>query len=235
MRKTWLFLVVAMILLSFPGVVYSGEFVVPGGIMGVDSLREGMQGTAWTVVKGGEVVSFPVKILSVLPEPTSPRNLILIRASGPVIEKTGGIAAGMSGSPVFVGGKLIGAIGYGWNFSEHEMGLVTPIEDILSIWDWPDRVPGIVLPDLELKDPDNDDPDGSEDETPADLADSGDKMDRELSAPLVGMGYSARSAKRIEEILGMPVVMIPGDIRGNDIPVEFGAVARPGEAVSVLV
>ena len=235
LRKTWLFLVVAMILLSFPGVVYSGEFVVPGGIMGVDSLREGMQGTAWTVVKGGEVVSFPVKILSVLPEPTSPRNLILIRASGPVIEKTGGIAAGMSGSPVFVGGKLIGAIGYGWNYSEHEMGLVTPIEDILSIWDWPDRVPGIVLPDLELKDPDNDDPDGSEDETPADLADSGDKMDRELSAPLVGMGYSARSAKRIEEILGMPVVMIPGDIRGNDIPVEFGAVARPGEAVSVLV
>lgn len=235
MRKKWPFLVAVILLLSVPGVVYPGEFVVPGGIMDVGSLREGMQGTAWTVIKGGEVVSFPVEILSVLPEPTSPRNLILVRASGPVIEKTGGIAAGMSGSPVFVGGKLIGAIGYGWNYSEHEMGLVTPIEDILRIWNWPDRVPEMVLPDLELEDLDEGSPDGSGDELPDDLADSGDKIDQELSAPLIGMGYSARSAKRIEEILGKPVVMIPGDIRGTDIPVEFGAVARPGEAVSVLV
>ena len=82
-------------------------------VMKIDEIRPGMKGEARTVLKGQTVVSFPVTIVSVLPKKGIPKHLVLIRAEGPLIEKTGGIAAGMSGSPVFIEGKLIGAIGYG--------------------------------------------------------------------------------------------------------------------------
>ncbi|MDO9508821.1 MAG: SpoIVB peptidase S55 domain-containing protein [Thermovirgaceae bacterium] len=235
MRKILILFLFLILYLATAGVAFAAKFSVPGGIMPVEALREGMKGTAFTVVKGDAVVSFPVTILSVLPSPDSPRNLILIRASGPVIEKTGGIAAGMSGSPVFIDGKLIGAIGYGWNFSEHETGLVTPIEEMAEIWKWPDRVPVIIPLDLNLTDPVSGDAGLPENDQPDVLPDSGDTIKKELSAPLLGMGYSARSAKRIGEILGSPVVMLPGDIRGVAVPVEYDPVLKPGEAVSVLV
>ena len=49
------------------------------------------------------------------------------------IEKTGGIAAGMSGSPVFIDGELIGALAYGFSMADHTIGLVTPIDDMLQV------------------------------------------------------------------------------------------------------
>ncbi|MFA7362963.1 MAG: SpoIVB peptidase S55 domain-containing protein, partial [Aminobacteriaceae bacterium] len=107
--------------------------------MDIASLRPGMKGHALTVISGRDIVRFPVEIVSIIPKKGSPRNLIMVKASGPIIEKTGGIAAGMSGSPVYMNGKLIGAIGYGWNFSEHNLGLVTPLEDMVTIWDWPEK------------------------------------------------------------------------------------------------
>ena len=42
----------------------------------------------------------------------------------------------MSGSPFFINGRLVGAIGYGWDFSDHNLGLVTPIEEMSKAWDW---------------------------------------------------------------------------------------------------
>ncbi len=124
----------------------AAPFRPSGPSLGASSLRPGMKGHALTVVSGREIIRFPVEIVSIIPRKGSPRNLIMVRASGPVIAKTGGIAAGMSGSPVYVNGKLIGAIGYGWNFSEHNLGLVTPLEDMASIWDWPEKK--VVLPGL---------------------------------------------------------------------------------------
>lgn len=109
--------------------------------MRVSELKPGMKGEARTVLQGVDIVSIPVEILEVVPKQGSPKNLILIKVDGKAAEKTGGIAAGMSGSPVYVKGKLIGAIGYGWDFSTHRMGLVTSIEDMLKIWDNPERIP----------------------------------------------------------------------------------------------
>ena len=213
---------------------HASPFTVPGGILPARSVREGSKGVAYTVIKGSDVVSFPVTILSVMPSPKSPHNLILVKASGPVIEQTGGIAAGMSGSPVFVGGKLIGAIGYGWSFSEHQMGLVTPIDEMTEIWNWPERVPSLNLPELKLEDPASGDVNLLE-------AQSGDGSqtppgeDRNgLSAPLVGSGYSPRSASKIAEVLGNPVILLPGGSLGLSLPVEYEPVLKPGEAVSVL-
>ena len=113
--------------------------------MRVSELKPGMKGEARTVLQGVDIVSIPVEILEVVPKQGSPKNLILIKVDGKAAEKTGGIAAGMSGSPVYVKGKLIGAIGYGWDFSTHRMGLVTSIEDMLKIWDNPERIPSFEI------------------------------------------------------------------------------------------
>ncbi len=51
------------------------------------------------------------------------------------------IAAGMSGSPVYVGGKLVGAIGYGWQFGDNNLGHVTPVEEMVKAFNWPDKIP----------------------------------------------------------------------------------------------
>jgi hypothetical protein len=95
-------------------------------------VRPGMRGVARTVVSGTAVESFDVQVLEVIPGAGPAGDLILVRASGPLIARTGGIAAGMSGSPVYVNGRLIGAIGFGWAFADHSLGLVTPIETMLS-------------------------------------------------------------------------------------------------------
>ena len=67
-------------------------------------------------------------MLGIVPRKTNPKNLILIRVEDKYVRENGGIASGMSGSPVYVDGKLIGAIGYGWSFADNNLGLVTPIE-----------------------------------------------------------------------------------------------------------
>ena len=133
-------LICAFVLLFAPAEKLEASVFNPSvSVLEARALRAGMKGYALTVVSGREIVRFPVEIVSVIPGKGIPRHLIMIKASGPVIEKTGGIAAGMSGSPVYINGKLIGAIGYGWNFSEHTLGLVTPFEDMASVWNWPEK------------------------------------------------------------------------------------------------
>lgn len=100
-------------------------------LMPTAELRPKMRGVARTVVRGTAVESFDIEVLSVIPGAGASGDLILVRASGPLIRKTGGIAAGMSGSPVFIDGRLVGAIGFGWAFADHSLGLVTPIESML--------------------------------------------------------------------------------------------------------
>ena len=120
--------IIALLLTLMPNLSAASVKLYP-----LEAVHPGQKGEARTVIRGEEIVTFPVEILSILPRKGSPSNLILVRADGPVIEKTGGIAAGMSGSPVFIDGRLVGAIGYGWNFSDHRLGLVTPIEDMRKV------------------------------------------------------------------------------------------------------
>ncbi len=100
----------------------------PAGWLPLAAIRPGMRGVARTVVRGVTVETFDVEALAVVPGAGPAGDLILVRASGPLIARTGGIAAGMSGSPVYFGGRLAGAIGFGWTFADHTLGLVTPIE-----------------------------------------------------------------------------------------------------------
>ncbi|MDQ3954521.1 MAG: hypothetical protein M3285_03110 [Actinomycetota bacterium] len=103
-------------------------------IMPVEQVQDGMTGLGYTVVRGTEPVSFPVEVLGVQPGGIGPgRDLIVIKAKGPDIRQAGGIWAGMSGSPVYVDGDLIGAVAYGFSYGPSKIGGVTPAEDMANV------------------------------------------------------------------------------------------------------
>ena len=105
--------------------------------MPVDSVHTGMEGYAKTVVDGDAITSFNVKVLGVMKDRGPSGDLILAKFSGPVIDQTGGIVHGMSGSPVYQDGKLAGAVAYGWGFADGTIGMITPIADMVSLWNIP--------------------------------------------------------------------------------------------------
>ena len=106
-------------------------------LMPVENLKAGMRGYAKTVISGDTIETFPVEVLGVTGS-DSMGYQILIRASGEVMARSGGIAQGMSGSPVYIDGRLAGAIAYGTAFTDPHYCLLTPIQDMLDILDKPE-------------------------------------------------------------------------------------------------
>ena len=106
-------------------------------LMPVENLKAGMRGYAKTVISGDTIETFPVEVLGVTGS-DSMGYQILIRAGGQVMERSGGIAQGMSGSPVYIDGRLAGAIAYGTAFTDPHYCLLTPIQDMLDILDKPE-------------------------------------------------------------------------------------------------
>ncbi len=102
----------------------------------VDQVVVGDTGYALTAGPGNRIERFPIEVLGVQHDGGNGFPLVLVRASGPFIERTGGVAAGMSGSPVYVrterGDALLGAIGYVFPNADHQIALVTPIADMRS-------------------------------------------------------------------------------------------------------
>lgn len=101
----------------------------------LSELREGMRGTARTVFRGSQPEEFNVEILGVVPGAIGPKqDLIIAKISGGAADRTG-VFAGMSGSPVYINGKLVGAISYSFPFSKEPICGITPIEQMLSIFE----------------------------------------------------------------------------------------------------
>src|SRR5712672_2940772 len=98
----------------------------------VDQVRPGMQGYAYTIFAGDQVEKFDLEVIGVMPNFLGPRqSIILIELKGPKVEHTG-VVAGMSGSPVYLEGKLAGALSLKLGaFTKEAIAGVTPIEDIL--------------------------------------------------------------------------------------------------------
>ena len=106
-------------------------------LMPVEDLKPGMRGYAKTVISGDTIETFPVEVLGVTGSDSAGYQ-ILIRAGGDVIARSGGIAQGMSGSPVYIDGRLAGAIAYGKAFTDPHYCLLTPIHDMLDLLDKPE-------------------------------------------------------------------------------------------------
>lgn len=97
-----------------------------------DKLRPGMKGYGLTVMKGGKIERFEIEIIDVIKNFAPGTNAILVRCAGLGLEHSG-IIAGMSGSPVYVDGKMIGAIAFGWGASKDPIAGVQPIRQMLRI------------------------------------------------------------------------------------------------------
>lgn len=96
-------------------------------------VRPGLKGIGKTVFEGVTVEEFNVEILGVIRKIRPGRNLILSRLSGDKIERTG-VFAGMSGSPVYIEGKLLGAVAFAFPFSKEPITGITPIQEMVGIF-----------------------------------------------------------------------------------------------------
>src|SRR5512136_3408856 len=119
---------VAAVLLSLA----TSRSALAADLMPLAEVRPGMQGVGRTVFEGARVDEFGVHILGVLENAVGPRqSLILARLEGGPLARTG-VIAGMSGSPVFLDGKLVGAVAYAFPFGKEPIAGITPIGDMIE-------------------------------------------------------------------------------------------------------
>ena len=111
------------LLLFAPGTLLAGSKMET--CWNVDDVRAGMKGVGHTVIKGTKIESFDVEILGVMKNTAPGRDMILARLSGLGLEKSG-VIAGMSGSPIMIEGKLVGAVAYAWQFGKEPIAGITP-------------------------------------------------------------------------------------------------------------
>ncbi len=110
-------------------------------IMPLLEVKAGMKGKGKSVFEAGRIEEFDAEILGVLQNYRPKRNMILARLRGRGLE-TSGVIEGMSGSPVYVDGKLVGAVAFSFPFSKEPIAGITPIEEMLAI----ERVPAVPGP-----------------------------------------------------------------------------------------
>jgi len=102
--------------------------------MPLSQVQKGMRGYGVTVFEGNRLDKFDVEILGVLHNIGPGQNLILAKVDSPVIQRAG-VIAGMSGSPIYIDGKVIGALAWSWQFEKEPVAGITPIEEMLKIAD----------------------------------------------------------------------------------------------------
>lgn len=108
-------------------------------ILPYSEVTAGMQGTAYTVLDAsGEIRAFPVEILGGMEGGKGDQRMIMARTGGDFIEQVGGVLQGMSGSPVYVDGRLVGALSAGMKDLSPYTFFITPIEDMTPLWSMPD-------------------------------------------------------------------------------------------------
>lgn len=104
-----------------------------GKIIRSSQIQRGMRGVARSVFQGTKIEEFPVVALGRLERVNGGGDIVLIRVlGGPVVKRNSGIIAGMSGSPVYFNGKMLGAIAFGWGFPKEPIGGVTPITSMIE-------------------------------------------------------------------------------------------------------
>ncbi len=208
------------------------------GTMPVSELRPGMKGHAMTVFSGKTPDRFDIEIIDVIPGYLPKQDAVLFRATDPRL-KHSGIVGGMSGSPVYVGGKLVGAIAYGYRFNKDPIGGITPISNMLQVEALPFRPE--VLPK----------PFGRAREGVSGWADAMLGLDTSplpprrrpdetglsgglvpLGAPLSVSGFGPLSTRWLSEQLGLMAVR-----GGSSDPADAATPHRfrPGDAVSVVL
>ncbi|HOF83447.1 MAG TPA: SpoIVB peptidase S55 domain-containing protein [Candidatus Aminicenantes bacterium] len=127
MRKTAVLAATALAVILGAGLARSATEILP-----LEGVKTGMKGKGRTVFAGNKVEEFDVEILGVLANTGPKRNAIIARLSGRNLEQTG-VLQGMSGSPVYIDGKIIGAVAFSFSFAKEPIAGITPIGEMLAI------------------------------------------------------------------------------------------------------
>jgi hypothetical protein len=125
----WGTVVVALfvVLAAAPGVTRA----TPAEIFPLDRIRPGMKGYGLTVFQGEKPERFNAEVIGVLHNFLPKQDIVLMQSKDPSMQHAG-VVAGMSGSPIYIDGKIVGALAYGWRFSKDPIFGVTPIGSMLA-------------------------------------------------------------------------------------------------------
>jgi len=192
--------------------------------MPLSQVKPGMVGRGKTVFQGKVIEEFEAEILGILENPSPKRSVILARLKGHGLESTG-IIAGMSGSPVYVDGKLIGAVASGFAFSKEPIAGITPIEEMLAVGESPAEArPGTLAPPVIREDASQEEIAGAylKALAPAASAEAAPKAAfAPLELPLVFSGFSAQAFEKARALTPAGFMAVRGGT---------GSQARPGAA-----
>jgi hypothetical protein len=112
------------------GLLWIGVLAAQPLILPLREVRAGMRGVGKTVFSGTRIEEFQVEILGVLENSGPKQSIILARLAGGPLANSG-VVQGMSGSPVYIGGKLVGAVAFAFQFAKEPIAGVRPIEEML--------------------------------------------------------------------------------------------------------
>ncbi len=132
-QKPWMALLILSVfgfLLLIPAQTQAGE-PDASTYWDVREIRPGMKGTGQTVMVGTQLEEFNAEVLGVLRDVSPGRDMVLCRLSGCNLEHAG-IIQGMSGSPIYIDGKLLGAVAYAWEFAKDPIAGVTPFSQMVK-------------------------------------------------------------------------------------------------------
>ena len=232
MQKIFRFITLTLFFLLF---LMPKTFALPP-IMPLERVQEGMQGTAYTVIESSGVIEpFNVRIMGTMDNGKGSNTMILAKASGNVIDRTKGILQGMSGSPVYINGRLVGAVAAGFKDMDPTIFLITPIENMLKIWEMPDEFAGNPYikkdekPVKEKKSIDEID-DGEE------IIYDSEEISDEEKAAVIYSGFDSRGLNFLQDSLSdFGLKNYYAASGGGETKIKYNADLQPGGAVGVSV
>lgn len=118
------------------------KYLKPGTFMRASEVKTGMEGYGLSVFHGTKIERFNFRVIGVMKRVNNGKDAILARLSGPALGKNN-VIRGMSGSPLYIDDKLIGAVSYGFDFSTEPIAGITPIVDMLDAMARPQTPPAI--------------------------------------------------------------------------------------------
>src|ERR1700733_2998129 len=232
-------LVAGAFALTASSVIYAAELTRPKAgkveIFHLKNIKPGMTGTAWTVFEGTEPEAVPIEIVGVWKNGSGPRQDVILAKMGGKAKITN-VAAGMSGSPVYIDGKLVGSVPLRMSvFSPDAVCGITPIELMLEIPEFDKSRP------MDARTPDKPIANRSAAAAiPGDLLaniNAGSPMMTPIDTPLVLSGFSAQTINAFTPFFSqMGITAVQGGSGAGPLtakPVSgWQDSLNPGEAVS---
>jgi SpoIVB peptidase S55 len=204
----------------------------------VKDVRPGMKGMGKTVFRGVELEEFGVEVLGVMKDVNPGRDMVLCRLSGCGLDHSG-VIQGMSGSPVYIDGKLLGAVAFAWEFGKDPIAGITPFSQMVEYVRATSREKGAsreIVKTVSVS-PSLFDPSSLDALEPMPVAGGAVGGMRPITMPLAASGFSARALAVLGERLA-PLGMAPmasGKAAANVVERDGDRPLVPGSPLSVAM